>query len=157
MHSVIRYIKENYSYAIVGHCSEQGCKLILDCLSRFSGSVILKGEELGTSDKICDYLIFLGNSKITICAIEMKGKNWASDKVNKKLENGRIEAQKIIRKTKQSISKEQISFIPVLLKRGRNPSDVKQLQKDRNRIGKQSIIIGDCGSCLSQVLEIKNL
>ena len=150
MHPVFRYIIENYSYAVVTQCSEQSCKLKLDCLSQFSEYVILKGEKLGISDKICDYLIFLRKSKIIICAIEMKAKNWAPDKVKEQIENGWIKAQKIIQETKQSISIEHLSLIPMLLKKRSNPIDVRQLKK--YKIGKQSIIIRNCGLSLSQVL-----
>lgn len=80
----------------------------------------------------------------------MKAKNWAPDKVKEQIENGWIKAQKIIQETKQSISIEHLSLIPMLLKKRSNPIDVRQLKK--YKIGKQSIIIRNCGLSLSQVL-----
>lgn len=53
--SVVSCIKKNFADAVVTRCSERNCTLRLSGLSDY---VVLKGERVFKSLKVCDCIIF---------------------------------------------------------------------------------------------------
>lgn len=93
--SIIECIKSKWYEAVVPHCSERGCKLILTGLVNYA---ILKGEKICKGRKICDHIIFVGNDLVTIVLVEFKSRNARPSEIEKKLVNCSMAALNILEK-----------------------------------------------------------
>ena len=83
----IRKVKDKYGYAIVADCSEKGCSLCIDNVNR-DDIVILKGEKITRSRKVCDCLIFVKRkANLLIIIVELKRKSIDVSVIKKKFEN----------------------------------------------------------------------
>ena len=80
---VIDCIKNNFTNAIISRCSEIGCRLRLNGLSK---CVVLKGERICQDRKICDCIIFTEGTIIGI--VELKSRTTHSHEIVEKLTNG---------------------------------------------------------------------
>lgn len=147
--SLIDGIKKCYPKAVITHCAEQNCKLDLRGLNNF---IILKGEKICITKKMCDCLLFHEKECIIIGTIELKSKTAHASEIIEKLRNGLEFAIKILNECKGSLK--NIKFIPVILSRRWDSSEYRVLTNQRIEIhGKKlNILPKRCGTSLVDLI-----
>ena len=115
-------IKQQYSEAIIKKCSEHGCSINLRGLPH---RIILKGEKIMQSWKMCDCIIFVFNKSVIAGIVELKSKTIHANEIAEKLGNG-------LKLTFDILSKHQNSTIyPIILYKSIRSSEFNVLKRKK--------------------------
>lgn len=148
---VIDCIKDRFSYAVIGCCSEKNCELVLKGLNNY---VVLKGEKLLPDRKSCDCIIFESDNYFIIGIVELKSKTVHASDILEKLSNSSIPPLKILEQCDESNL--DFQFYPIVLAKKWHPSEFKVLSNKRITIRgkKYSIILKRCGIFFTQIISM---
>ena len=85
--NILKYLKNQYKYAVKDKCEEPGtnCTLSLKDLDKY---IVLKGEEVQPRQSICDCIVFVEKEAVIAGVIELKSKTVDVSKVMQQLTNG---------------------------------------------------------------------
>ena len=137
-------IAEKYSRAKVNKCAEQGCKL----RTRLGPeSLILKGEIVDPSNKMCDCLVFRSDGKIVL--VELKNTIQHVRKIVEKFERSITASLNIAAETDSKVS---CVVLVLLTNRYRRAAERDRIRSARLRRGKDVYEIkpGRCGDLMSK-------
>ena len=146
----IEHVLRNYAECLTTTCRERGCRLQLDGIGN-RPSAIIHGTRFQDTEsfrqKLCDRIVFLGGSSLTVAAVELKGGgNVDMAEAIEQIQNGLTVAGRILRGYPVR------RWFPVLLYSGSMaPSATKLLQNKRIKFrdDSQQVIKQDCDSRLS--------
>ena len=144
-------VKKQFVNAITRSCEEKGCKLGLENLNE--DYIVVKGEKVTKSEKICDCIIFI-NDKI-LSVVELKSKRVHARDIIDKLTSSLSISLKIL-KDASNKTKRQVEFDVYLLVLSKHwsTSEYRILSKSRVVVEgkKYYLILKRCGIDLSQIL-----
>jgi hypothetical protein len=145
----IARIKRDYAHALRDRCSERRCTLRLDHLS---DHIVLKGEEICEDRKMCDSIVFVVNSSVTIGIVELKSKTIHTSEVADKLANSSEIALDIFKKHGDRRTKSE--FLHILLYKALDGSESRKLRDRKIKVeGREHDIIPErCGSSFSKII-----
>ena len=145
----IASIKRNFAHALRRGCSESSCTLRLDYLS---DHIVLNGEVICEDRKMCDCIVFVVNSSVTIGVVELKSRTIHTSEVLDKLTNSSEIALGIFEKYGSRRTKP--IFLHILLHKGLDGTERRKLGKTRIKVrGKEyGIITKPCGSFFSTII-----
>ena len=144
-------IKNEYSYAIIEKCSESDCSLRIDNEIE-DKIVILKGEKIVQSYRICDCLIFIIKEETLIIAIvELKRKSINVSVIREKFENTIDLLNDIVNNLNLRRPKK---FFPILLYEDMRGSEFVMLKNLKLHFAckTHSLIIENCGTNLLKIM-----
>jgi len=147
--SILESIENNFTYAIIKRCSETGCELRLNNLTRY---IVLKGENICRDEKICDCIIFLED--ILIALVELKSRTAKAGSVVEKLTNGSLVAINILESYLDKTIR--LNFYHIVLCKRWRVSEYRVITSRKISIrGKTyDIIAKRCGVSLSELISI---
>lgn len=145
----ISCIKNIFANAVAKDCSEMGCKLRLNGLHNH---VVLKGEQICTSRKMCDCIIFATNKRIIIGIVELKSKTAHPSEIIEKLTNSSEVALSTLEKCRRNFTR--LDFYHIVLCKGWDSSEHRVITSRRIvvRGKKYDIIPKRCGVSFSEVI-----
>ena len=137
-------IAEKYPRARVSKCAEQGCRLGTRSGSEF---LILKGEIVDPSSKMCDCLVFRSDGKIVL--VELKNTIQHVGKIVEKFESSITASLNIASETDSKVS---CVVLVLLTNRYRRALERARIRSARLRRGKNvyEIMPGRCGDLMSK-------
>ena len=140
-------IAKKYSRAKVDKCADQGCRLKTKIRSNF---LILKGEIVDPSNKMCDCLMFGRDDQIVL--VELKHSVQHADKIVKKFEQSIIKSLSIASETD---SKTKHVTLVLLSKRYAHPTEYITISTSRLRHAgvEYRIATGQCGDFLNDFID----
>jgi len=145
----INCVKSNFTHALETRCSDKGCELKLFGLKNY---IVLKGEDLCQSRRICDCIIFKVHSYIIVGIVELKSKTAHSSEVVEKLTNGSNVALDILEKCSDKHMKFEFYHI-VLCKRWTSSEYRVIISRKITVRGKRyNIMLKRCGVSFSEII-----
>ena len=140
-------IAKKYSRAKIDKCADRGCRLKTKIRSNF---LILKGEIVDPSSKMCDCLMFGRDGQIVL--VELKHRVQHADKIIKKFEQSIIKSLSIASETD---SKTKRMTLVLLSKSYPHPSEYITISTSRIRHAgvEHRIATGQCGDFLNNFIE----
>ncbi|MHA1610160.1 MAG: hypothetical protein ACTSUJ_09220 [Candidatus Njordarchaeales archaeon] len=151
--TLIQLIKNKYDHAVIYYCKERGCELKLTGLNEY---IILKGEKLCQSEKVCDCIIFAQKllEDVTIGLIELKSRTAHFQEIEEKLAGGARLALRILDEI--SIRRLNVGLYPIVLAKSWRIHEYQILINRRIKVGGKQyrIIPKKCGSSLLKILQM---
>ncbi len=156
MKKFVDNLRASFPKSVAHSCAARRCSIRVDVNPK--STVILnldKHQEnysKGTS-KLCDFLIFHANTKIAVCAAELKGGNVKAKQARDQIQEGAVLAESILEKRKTT------DFHPVLVRnrsKRLDPLDYKFFQNNLVNFQKTQfhIQIVPTGDPLSRILSL---
>lgn len=142
-------IKKKLANAIEKNCSERTCQFKCDGIGTY---VILKGEKVRKDGKMCDCVIFSGESSILVVVVELKGRTAHSSEIVKKLENGSRSALKILKTCGKGYT--NATFYPIVLAKKWTSSEYRVISRTKLRVSgiAYNVIAKRCGVSFAQLI-----
>ena len=111
--------------------------------------VILKGEKLSATERMCDCIIFHGKSEVSTSLVELKGKTLRASQVIQKLNNGGKWAKKILEQDGLQVGR----VTAVVLAKRFHIHEYQVLRTSQILIGstRYRIATRPCGTCLKDI------
>lgn len=146
-------LSKKYNHAVIPSCCEQGCTLKLQGLRNY---VILKGEKITSTEKICDCLIFHKKRILDVVLVELKSNSIDTNSIIEKFCNATKHALQIC--SELSINTEIRMYLILLSKHYRSASAYAVLRDQQIKIlGKMhKIRLKRCGASFVQIIEQSN-
>ena len=137
-------IAEKYRHAKVGKCAEAGCSIRTTSGPEF---LILKGEIVDPSSKMCDCLVFRRDGKIVL--VELKNTVQHARKIAEKFEKSIAASFDIASETDSKVNR---VILVLLANRYRRAMERGRIRSTRLRRGKDMYVIqaGRCGDLMSK-------
>lgn len=146
---MISCVKSRFNDAVAQECSEMGCTLNL---YNFGEAVVLKGERVCSTRKMCDCIIFAEKEgKTVVCAVELKSRAADAEEVAEKLANGAEASLEVLRECGGAANPSL--YLIVLAKSWRRPEySVITRKSIAVRGRKLKVIPARCGASLSEIV-----
>jgi hypothetical protein len=133
MHALHEFLQGKYSSSISTVCSSYGCGLSLYDIPKKSCTILdadRYASSINHTGRKCDFIIFYGDSSITLVSAEMKSGGLSAEHVAEQIQFGANKGDEMVRSFEAAEdARVALKFIPLLVhSRGINTIELRMLR-----------------------------